>query len=282
VVVRTYYWHARIISRHRHAVRRLTRRRPSSFFVRGNAGDMFCQDVVRHLYETEPKKVETEGRRLLPIGSIASCLLPRDIICGIGAKSGEVPRASSMPTVLLGVRGPLTLAAFRDAGHDTSDIRFVGDPGVLIRLMLDESDAIGSARRLFIPHYRERFRYPRTLTGSIEVIDVDQPPLTLGRHILGASIVYSSSLHGIVFAHALGRPCVFVAPQTKESQFKYKDYFASVGLQWTRPMESIDHAIHGRPTVTHASIDAQQMKEAFPTATELQELGVMTDGRVEC
>lgn len=280
MVVRTYYWYARVISRRRHQVRKLTRRRPSHFFVEGNAGDIFCRDIVRHLYETEPRNVEAAGRRLLPIGSIASCLLPGDIICGIGAKSGDVPRPSGSGNVLRGVRGPLTLAAFRDAGHDTSDIRFVGDPGLLIRLMLDDSDAIGSGRRLFIPHYRERFHYPRTLADGIEVIDIDQPPLTLGRHILGADIVYSSSLHGIVFAHALGRPCALVAPRTKESQFKYEDYFASVGLKWTPPVESIDHAIDGSRRVTSAAIDIEQMKEAFPSATELRELGAMSDSQV--
>ena len=281
MIVRTYHWADRIIPRWRFAPMRIRRRRRSNHFRYGNAGDVFCRDIVRTIYQADAENISGVGRRLLAVGSIADRMLPGDVACGIGARrSFDVPLATNAPCRVIGVRGPLTLRAMRDAGHDVRALRFIGDPGVLVRLIVGDDEAIGSGRQLFIPHYRERYMYPRRIRHDVEVVDVDQSPLDVARHILGAELIYASSLHGLIFAHALDRPCVLVQPRTVEPEFKYRDYFASQRITWRTPAASINEAI-ARPTPTLGTIvRPAEVAANFPTARLLTELGIMVAGDV--
>jgi len=276
MVVRTYHWAERILPAHRLLARRVLRRRRSHFFRHGNAGDVFCRDIVRYVYRAEATNIDGVGRRLLAIGSIADRMLAGDVLCGIGAKRPNVPSRTDAPCRIVGVRGPLTLRAIHDAGHDVDSLAFVGDPGVLVRFMVADEEAVGRGRHLFIPHYRERFAYPRRIRRRVEVVDIDQPPLTVARHILGAELVYTSSLHGAIFAHALGRSCVLVQPQTRESEFKYRDYFASQNIPWRTPATSIEEAIDRPNPTLGTAVRPEEVANGFPSEQELIEIGVMT------
>jgi hypothetical protein len=61
----------------------------------------------------------------------------------------------------------------------------------------------------------------------------NQHPVEVVRAIGGAPIVYTSSLHGLIVADALGVPAAllrFSGPKLSgEPEFKYVDYFESVG-----------------------------------------------------
>ena len=50
----------------------------------------------------------------------------------------------------------------------------------------------------------------------------------LAAEILQSEHVFSSSLHGIIFAHSLGRPASLVKNLSNEISIKYKDYYASI------------------------------------------------------
>ena len=77
--------------------------------------------------------------------------------------------------------------------------------------------------------------YPK----GIDVVSVDSSPKKIAKKILNAKIIYTSSLHGIIFSHALKKPCVFIKPQSNEPMFKYEDYFLSVGLDFIDPIKDI-------------------------------------------
>src|SRR5690606_38420197 len=127
-----------------------------------------------------------------------------------------IPGPLEAPCTVVGVRGPITYDAFKATGHDVSGVRFLKDPGLLIRFLAGPEPAVPQAGRvIFIPHYRERHLY-KSLPKGITLVDIDAEPLELARTIREANLVYASSLHGIIFAHALERPCVWVKPQTEE------------------------------------------------------------------
>lgn len=265
--VRTFYWDAaKPQPAPRSPLRRLFKSKPD--FTIGNAGDLFNRDLVRYLYGADAANIETGGNRLLFVGSVAHRASERDIVCGIGTKGARIPTSDEVSLEIRGVRGPITLAAFRDAGHDVSNVRFEFDPGLLVGEVFASEPAPDAekGRVAFIPHYRDRSRFRSN--RDYDVIDIDCTASTLRTEILRSEFVYSSSLHGIVFAHALGRPCMLVAPVNGEAPLKYQDYFASVGLAWSTP-DDLDSALTRPKPASPFTVPVDLADFSAPSLAEL-------------
>lgn len=266
MAVRTFFW----TGRGRLALPFLR----SRMFRVGNAGDIFNADLVRWAYPGHKViNIDKEGRRLLLVGSVAHRVSVGDVVAGIGSKSGQLPPAPQGVSVI-GVRGPLTERAFRDAGYNMSGLAFHGDPGLLITKMFaslaDLAPEVG--RVAFVPHFRERDRYEST--RRYRLINIDDTPENVAVQIARAEVVYTSSLHGLIWAHALGRPACLVTPQTEESEFKYRDYLQSVGLSFA-PSPSIEEAIRsGRVESPDVSGVLESIK--MPSPARLRNAGVMS------
>lgn len=276
--VRAYFWEDRVIGPWRMRFRKLANRRPSRHFVTGNAGDLFAGDVIRHAYQAVAVNRPDEGKRLLCIGSVAHKILPGDVVCGIGTKGVAIPSPTEAPCRIYGLRGPITLDAFRKAGHDTSNVRFLLDPGLLIRFMVDSLPAVEPRDVIYIPHYRRRFQEARRLPKGIRFVDIDASPLRLAQQILSAKFVYASSLHGIIFSHALSRPCMLVQPPSDEPFIKYVDYFTSVGLDTPKPIDDISNSRLIKTPDSPAPVSYRKEDFVFPSFAELADLGVATQG----
>lgn len=272
--VRTYYWHDRVISKSKYKLRQLLNKNVTNYFKIGNAGDIIARDIIRFKYGCEGANIQGKGKRLLCVGSISHTIQPGDVICGIGTKGLPIPEPSQSPCRIYGLRGPITYEAFKKAGHDVSQVRFLKDPGLMIRFMMDDRKIVPLSNKvIFIPHYRERHLYKR-LPKGIELVDIDAHPIQLANKIQESGLVYSSSLHGIVFAHALNRPCVFVKPQTDESIIKYADYYASVDLEFQKPIENIYDLDHKRWPNSPPDLKYKKEDLAFPSIRYLKEVGV--------
>ncbi|MCW5714340.1 MAG: polysaccharide pyruvyl transferase family protein [Bauldia sp.] len=272
--IRTYYWHDRIISRPRLAWRRLVGQDTGRNFVTGNAGDLFGPDIIRRRYGLPAVNDETAGKRLLVVGSIAHRAREGDVLAGPGLQSveGQVP-PSSVPLRIWGLRGPKTYDAFKAAGHDLGEVRFLLDPGLMIRFTMSGRAHAAPRGVIFIPHHRERLAHAKNMPPSIRLVDVDTTATRLGEAILGAELVYASSLHGIIFAHALNRPCVMVRP-AKQAMFKYEDYFASLGLPFPAPLPTIHEADFRAAPVSPADIALREEDFVFPDIATLREAGI--------
>lgn len=271
MAVRTYFWQK---SKKRIEQRRLFSRTVTTAWHVGNAGDIYNADLINHLYGENPTNLSDEGRRILLVGSTVRQLRDADMVAGIGVKGHDaLPEEKPSGVQIRGVRGPLTEAVLRDASYDLSELAFYGDPGLLIaqvfpslREVRAEAGKVG-----FVPHYRETAQHRSTT--QYDVIDADASAHDFAREIARCEAVYSSSLHGVIFAHALGRPAALVSPRTKEPEFKYRDYYASVGLPW-QPPSSIAHALRrSRPTLPD-DIDTLIKGFNFPHVEELRELGI--------
>lgn len=272
--IRTYFWHDRIISRPRLAWRRLVGTDTGRNFATGNAGDLFGPDIIRRRYDAGVVNDAQAGKRLLVVGSIAHRALAGDFLAGpglLGSKQHVPP--PSVPLRIWGLRGPKTHDAFKAAGHDLGELKFLLDPGLLIRFTMAGRKAPAPKGVIFIPHHRERLAHAKTMPRSIRMVDVDTTATRLAEAILGAELVYASSLHGIIFAHALGRPCVLVRP-TGQSLFKYEDYFASVALPFPALLPSIHEADFRAAPTSPAEVAFREEDFVFPDADLLRAAGI--------
>jgi hypothetical protein len=277
VVIRTFFWEPVREGRVRGLLNRV--RGIGQGFGIGNAGDLYNKDLIRYLYGQAEQNVVSGGRRLLLVGSTVHKVEGGDIVCGVGLKNKDVPTPSGSRVMVRGVRGPITLRALRGAGYDVSDVRFMADPGLLANEVYSE---LRNARPvdgkcIFIPHYRDVSAYRDHCPAGVELVSPDCEPRALAASIASAEYVYSSSLHGIVFAHSLGRPCSLVADRGGESCVKYLDYFESLGLQW-RDRVPIERAV--RESLTEVVDGVPNTLDAFdfPSLRQLEELGIAVGG----
>jgi pyruvyltransferase len=272
--IRTYFWHDRVISKTKYKLRQILNKDVNRYFKIGNAGDIITRDIIYFKYGYEGVNVQDRGGRLLCSGSISHKIQSGDVICGIGTKGLPVPEPSHSPCKIYGLRGPITYEIFKKSGHDVSQVRFLKDPGLMIRFLVNDGQKIPLSNKvIFIPHYRERYLYKK-LPKGIEFVDIDAHPIQLANKIQESSLVYSSSLHGIIFAHALNRPCVFIKPQTDEPMIKYKDYYASVDIVFPKPLPSIYDV--GFKKIPDSPPDLKYNIEdfIFPPISLLKEIGL--------
>ncbi len=94
------------------------------------------------------------------------------------------------------------------------------------------------------------------------------PSLSPGEFIgnmLGAKLVISSSLHGLILAEAYGIPAVYFDSGSGEHILKYEDYYAGTGRDSWRYGKSIPEclAIGGQDSFNLQSIQ-QGLLKAFP------------------
>lgn len=273
-MIRTYFWHDRVIGPLGVKALCVFPSRADRYFRTGNAGDIFARDLISHTYGIRATNVSDGGRRLLPVGSVAHKLMSGDVACGIGSKTGELASQAMSNVLVWGVRGPLTLAAFRKAGADLTNVKFLKDPGLLIGSIVNSNRRPVSNRIGFVAHYRERSHYRRNLDPRVTLIDIDAHPADVAEQILSCELVYSSSLHGIIFSHSLERPCVFVRPRTPEPLFKYEDYYLSVGLKMPPPLDEVDLSPNRSSPISPAGIAFNAQEISFPPLELLRERGI--------
>jgi pyruvyltransferase len=273
--IRTYYWHDRVISGPEFLARRLFRRAAYNHFRVGNAGDILGRELIEKHYGCSTINDKHAGCRLLLVGSTGHCMLPGDILCGVGLKTRDIPSAAEVAVRVWALRGPLSRDIFKAAGHDVSEIKFLMDPGLKIRFEMEAAARYAEPDgAIFIPHYREREKYIHSLPPGIRFVDIDDSPVNIGQAILSAELVYSSSLHGVIFAHALRRPCVLVSPQTQEPMLKYEDYYASVNLPLPRPLSDIWQADLATSPNSPAEINYENSDFVLPDLELLEATGI--------
>jgi hypothetical protein len=274
--IKTFYWHDRVRSPIELFIRKLINKDVSRYFRVGNSGDIITNEIIRFIYGHDAINTKDQEKRLLCVGSISHKILPGDVICGIGTKGLRIPPASKVPCTILGLRGPITYDAFKKAGHDVSRIEFLMDPGLMIRFMTKNINTVEphKNRVIFIPHYRERNIFGK-LPKGIDLIDIDMHPTKLAIEILKSCLICSSSLHGIIFAHALNRPAIFIRPQTDEPIIKFKDYFASIGRELPMPLSDIYAVKFIKSPDSPLDLNYKLEDFKFPSINMLETLGIL-------
>ena len=215
-------------------------RRPdleAMFWWRGrsfdNAGDTVGPFLFRAMTGRWPTRRVPSNRSLrtvvLSAGSILHYAREDTVVWGSGIMARDRPlfRAHSIRAV----RGPHSRRRLMDHGIECPEI--YGDPALLLPLFLVPR-AVRQGGVGFIPHYVDfpRFRASESMPG-VRVIDITKSLAEIMAEVVSCDRVVSSSLHGIIFAHAYGVPAVRVNPIGRLSGdgVKFEDYFDSVGLR---------------------------------------------------
>lgn len=188
-----------------------------------------------------------------------------NIVCGSGFMfENSVP--GFMPKKILAVRGPKTRKVFLDNGISCPEVYC--DPGLLISKFIRAEDFKKEKTDRYdvgiIPHYVDK-SICSTLeidsgTLSYKVIDIERSIDEVVEEILSCDYILSSSLHGIITAHAYGIPATWwiASDNLKGGSFKFFDYYLSTGISDPMPYrtnQKIDleevRASSSKPKIDH-------------------------------
>ena len=250
-------------------------------FKHGNFGDDASELLVKKLTTFKPVQPDPDQNKLLAIGSVLHRAIAGDVVWGSGLKATDALQDHPGGDIFVkAVRGPMTLDVLNKAGWDTSNVTELFDPGVLLaHLWKDELNKFSVEKNKFrgkiriLPHYRDEIVFKRWNPKlHHHFISADNHPLTVLKQMLGAELVISSSLHGIIFAESLGIPAIWIDSPGKEAHFKYLDYYASTGRTNLKALDSIQEAMSAKAPEL-PKFEFEKLLATFPSkeVAELQQ-----------
>jgi len=240
-----------------------------------NAGDVASQAVVSHL-TGEAVRVIGEGTacgpNLIAIGSIFHWADESSIVWGTGLIA-ESQRLSRRPMLTLATRGQLTRRRLAELGIDSPAL--VGDPGVLVAEIFPPIQP-----RIYkfgvVPHYfdlNERF-VARAAEAGAAIIDPLSPLENYLARLSRCELILSSSLHGLIFAHAYGIPAAWVkiTDRVIGDGFKFLDYYSSIGVDRDKvlrlePDETISSMLD-RCDLPRIAIETEALKKVLSASLD--------------
>ena len=241
-------------------------------FQSGNFGDEASEQLVAKLTGGKPRPNLPGERKLLAIGSVLHRANSGDIVWGSGLKSeNALDNHPGGDILVTAVRGPMTLDVLKKAGWDTSRVTEMFDPGVLMQYLwaseVKKQSASANQSRgkiRILPHFRDEIVFKRWHHELVDsFISADNDPLTVLKQMIGAEIVYSSSLHGIIFAESLGIPAIWLDSPGKEGHFKYLDYYAGTGRTGIKAAANLRDALRSSPPEL-PNFDYSKLLATFP------------------
>lgn len=276
LAIKMFYWKKRILPRLPLAVAQKFSKRAWNYFGVGNAGDLVNETIAEKYYSGTEVVIKDFGPRLLCVGSVAQYIESGDLVCGIGCRDDTIKKRPNVEVV--GLRGPISYDIFKRAGYDLSNVKFLADPGLLAGSLYPQTSAIPN-RTIFVPHYRERLAARKIMPKGIKFVDIDCSPEHLAKEIMEAEFVYTSSLHGMVFAHALGRPCLLTKPMTNEPMLKYDDYFLSINSNLPEQLFFIDEVANIRKQDSPKSVSGPTSEIQMPNLETLIKRNVIVNAQ---
>lgn len=202
-----------------------------------NFGDMITSYIYKKLTGTNPiNSIPPSNTDVVyGVGSILGSVTTNAIVWGSGIMFKN--RKFRKPRKILCVRGPITRQACLDQGYECPEI--YGDAGLLLPYFyypeIKKKYKIG-----LIPHYidyelcKKMFPEP---PEDLLIIDITNNIETVVNDMLSCEMLISSSLHGIIGAHAYNIKCAWTLLSNKIAgkNTKYYDYYESYGMKNMKP-----------------------------------------------
>lgn len=201
----------------------------------GNFGDILTPYLVKKITGKTPKYVNKTFNvapiNLLAVGSVIKFANKNTVVWGSGAM--QMSDCLSPNADYRAVRGPLTRELVLKSGADCPEV--YGDPALLLpcyyRPTTEKEYRIG-----IIPHYVD-YDFVVSMYGNdpdVKIVNLINANIeNVIDEIAECENVISSSLHGIIAAHAYGINAKWVKFSNKliGDGTKFRDYFASVGVE---------------------------------------------------
>ncbi len=197
-----------------------------------NVGDAFASSMVSALTGASVRAIgeaRCDAPNLIAAGSIAHWADANSVLWGCGLINDWI-QSPAPPRHVLAVRGRLTRDILTSRNIACGDV--LGDPALLLPGFYSASpggNAVG-----VVPHYVDRDSdfVRRCAAEGLCVLDVSDSPEIFIAKLTACERVISSSLHGIVIAHAYGIPAAWVeiSDSVHGDGFKFFDYYSSAGI----------------------------------------------------
>jgi pyruvyltransferase len=216
----------------------------------GNSGDLCSAEIIEKVFQkkvyqrdihTNKEELHAFGKldenplenKLIASGSIVE-LIPNSFtgyVWGTGLMF-EWSNVSTPYTKITSVRGLLTKNRWKEAkNNDVS----VGDPGLLVSNLVETHPEVRYKVGI-IPHYVDAQNEGLTnflrWNKDATCIDICGRLEDVLERILECEYIISSSLHGLIFADALGVPNSWIrlSDGLAGGSFKFRDYYSSHGI----------------------------------------------------
>nr|WP_246522646.1 polysaccharide pyruvyl transferase family protein [Neoroseomonas terrae] len=187
-----------------------------------------------------PPRFVAPGAGVLAIGSVIKFARANTKVWGSG--SPRLTDRLSPDATYCAVRGPLTRRLVRDSGGTCPEI--YGDPALLLPRLYHPR--VTKRHALGLIRHHVHGEEPLSLAPDVAEIDI----LRCGAEeieafldeVLACEIIISTSLHGLIVAHAYGIPAVWAdfsgaTTRIQGNHVKFLDYFASVGITDVAPFD---------------------------------------------
>ena len=203
----------------------------------GNFGDVLTPLLVEHFTDHvcvfTNKNTPSDTPVLFGTGSILALAENNTVIWGSGMMRASDREKVKRDATYLSVRGPRTYEILQERHVKCPPI--FGDPALLMPEVYNRTDLPKRFEYGMFAHYVDTeqvegwYRYDQTVTI---INPLNSNPLQVIAKVLQCERVISSSLHGVIIAHAYGIPVIWVRHSDKLNGdgIKFHDHFESVGL----------------------------------------------------
>lgn len=215
----------------------------------------FVRSMLRGDFSLKTPYLFPFEKHVLAIGSILSYTHSSSNVWGSGFMGVEEPFHGGK---IYAVRGKLSLAHLqeeeRKSGFSiTNTVKVsIGDPALLLPLIYNPS--VEKIHKIgIIPHYSEYRYFEENFSDKFHVVKLQGEDVEeITRDILSCEYIFSTSLHGIIVAHAYGIPALWIEYTGLEkgtNGFKFLDYFSSVKIPSYKPIREIDSLLKDNESI---------------------------------
>jgi pyruvyltransferase len=196
-----------------------------------NVGDAIGSRIVESI---TGRAVRVVGEAPLPvpnligIGSIAHWSDEHSVLWGCGLIADRL--SFCPPAEVLALRGHLTRDSLTARGIHCCDL--LGDVGLLLPELIAPEVPVNPLG--LVPHYVDRdSAFVETCRREgVPIVDVHASPEAYVEQLTSCRRIVSSSLHGVILAHAYGIDAAWVriSDRVHGNGFKFLDYYSSLGV----------------------------------------------------
>jgi pyruvyltransferase len=247
---------------------------PLAWFNRvPNVGDRINGPIIFGLTGKSVASADSRKPHLIAVGSLMARATPQSQVWGTGIIDPAAGVGNAHSANIHALRGKLTWAALREAGLVLRDIP-LGDPAFLAPKLLGVARAAAPSWRLgVVAHYVDRDdACMKRLLADPDVCDLDvsEEPIAFLERMAACEAVASTSLHGLIFAEALGIPSVWLKAGDRliGGAFKFLDWYSTTKLPSEAPHElkgtDTPAALAGLADRCQCEIDVAALLAVFP------------------
>lgn len=238
-----------------------------------NVGDLANADLVSAVSNACSYQInDINYTHLLAVGSTMEWAQPTSIVWGTGVIHPSKGVGGAIRENIYAVRGELTRRCLHDHGIYTSAP--AGDPAFLLPRILPLSPVVASSRLGVVPHYADRhhpFFVDLVQNGQAKYLDVRTGDIRRFMESMSScEAIVSSSLHGLIFAEALGIPNLWVevSQAVQGGGFKFSDWFSTCSnpqIESYKPTSTIpaDHIL-SQCRLHGSTIETEALLGSFP------------------